>query len=141
MYVDLPLSELRTYESAATDPADWDTFWSDTLSQARRHAVDVVRTQVDTGYVGVDTYDVTFRGFAGDPIRAWLRLPAARSEPFPVVQFHGFQGGRGHPLEPISWTLAGFAHLSVDNRGRARRGSSATRPIPSRAPDPSTPGS
>ena len=115
----MPIEELHSYVADIEEPADWDQFWSRTLDEARGHDIDVVRTRVDTPYVGVETYDVTFRGFGGDPIRAWLRLPAVRSGPLPaVIQYHGYQGGRGHVLDPIPWTLAGFAHLSVDNRGQ-----------------------
>ncbi|MEV0808369.1 acetylxylan esterase [Micromonospora sp. NPDC050200] len=30
---------------------------------------------VDTGLATTDVLDVTFPGFAGQPVRAWLRLP------------------------------------------------------------------
>lgn len=141
MYVDMPLDELRAYAARLDEPADWDRFWADTLEETRRPDVDVVCRRVETVYVGVETYDVTFRGFGGDPIRAWLRLPAGRLEPLPVVvQFHGYQGGRGHVVEPISWTLAGFAHLSVDNRGQGASWQVGATPDPYPGTGPEHPG-
>lgn len=120
MLFDMPIHELRTYRAAVDEPHDLDSFWADTLQRARAVDQDVTRTRVATPYAGVETHDVVFRGFDGDPIRAWFRTPVGRGgEPLPVVvQYHGYQGGRGHVLDPVTWTLAGFAHLSVDNRGQ-----------------------
>ncbi len=45
-------------------------------------------------------HDVTFAGFGGHPVRAWLTLPAQRSGPLPgVVEFIGYGGGRGLPID------------------------------------------
>ena len=54
-------------------------------------------------------------------MRAWLHLPAAalRSGALPgVVQFQGYNGGRGLPHEHVFWASAGYAHLVVDTRGQ-----------------------
>jgi len=119
MLFDLPLDELRTYRPDVAEPDDLDAFWARTLDEARRHDVDVRRTLVDTGLTAVDTYDLEFAGFGGDRVRAWLRLPAHREGPLPVVvQYVGYNGGRGHALELPAWPLAGFAHLMMDNRAQ-----------------------
>jgi cephalosporin-C deacetylase len=119
MIADLTLDQLATYRSAQTAPDDFDAFWAGTLASAASFDVGVRLTEVATGLATVKTYDVTFRGFAGQDVRAWLRLPAHATGPLPaVVQFVGYGGGRGHALENLFWASAGFAHLQMDTRGQ-----------------------
>lgn len=120
MFVDLPEAELREYRSAQVNPADFDAFWGETLAASRATATTGVQLErVDAGLRTLDVYDVTFPGFAGQPIRAWLRMPQGASGPLPtVVQFQGYGGGRGLPTENLLYSSAGFAHLHVDTRGQ-----------------------
>jgi cephalosporin-C deacetylase len=119
MQYDWPLEQLWDYRSAAAAPHDLAEFWRDTLTDPERAAPSFER--VESGLVAVETHDVTFEGFGGDPIRAWLHLPAQplRSGPLPgVVQYQGYNGGRGLAHEHVFWATAGFAHLVVDTRGQ-----------------------
>ncbi len=119
MLTDLPYAELVAYRSSQTQPADFDRFWKQTLDEAAAHDVDVRMHEVPTGLTTITTYDVTFRGFAGQDVRAWLRVPAGAGGPLPtVVQYVGYGGGRGHALESLLWASAGFAHLHMDTRGQ-----------------------
>lgn len=119
MLFDLPLEELRTYSPNVPEPHDFDDFWAQTLQQARSHALEVSAVLIETPYTTIDTYDLSFAGFDGHRVRAWLRVPKNSDRPAGViVQYHGYQGGRGHLLDAISWNQAGYAHLSVDNRGQ-----------------------
>ncbi|MEV7176937.1 acetylxylan esterase [Kitasatospora sp. NPDC093679] len=119
MYTDLPEDQLRSYRSAQTEPADFDAFWRKTLDEARAAGGDTAAVPVPTGLTTVDTFDVTFPGYAGEPVRAWLRLPRGADGPLPaVVQYVGYGGGRGHVLENLVWACAGFAHLQMDSRGQ-----------------------
>jgi cephalosporin-C deacetylase len=102
-----------------TEPADFDDFWAQTLTEARRTPLDVVVERRETRLTAIDVYDVTFRGFGGTPIRAWLRLPRDAREPLAgLVQFFGYGNGRGHALRDLRWAAAGYAHLVVDARGQ-----------------------
>ncbi len=120
MFVDLPEAELREYRSAQADPADFDAFWGETLAESRAAApAGAELVPVDAGLRTVDVWDVTFPGFAGQPIRAWLRAPRGAVGPLPtVVQYQGYGGGRGRPTENLVYSAAGFAHLLVDTRGQ-----------------------
>lgn len=101
------------------EPADFDDFWRDTMAETGRYDLDVRRSLVDTGLDTLSTMDVTFRGFAGHDVHAWLHLPAHRSGRLPlVVEFLGYGSGRGLPQQRTFWATAGFAHLVVDNRGQ-----------------------
>lgn len=116
---DLSPADLSTYRPAVTEPADFDDFWTGTIGAARAAGGEVVVTPVATPLTLVDTYDVTFPGFAGDPVKAWLWVPRGASGPLPtVVEFNGYGGGRGLPHERLSWANAGYAHLFMDTRGQ-----------------------
>lgn len=116
---DLPLAELRVYAPALPEPADFDAYWAATLADARRHDLAASFTPVDSGLAVIDSFDVSFAGFGGTPIRAWLHLPAGRSGPLPaVVEYLGYGGGRGWPHERVLWATAGYAHLLMDTRGQ-----------------------
>jgi cephalosporin-C deacetylase len=117
--IDLTLPELREYRPEIREPADFDAFWADTIAQARSLGGDVRVERVDSPLRTVDVFDVTFPGFAGDPIKAWLLLPAGADGPLPaVVEFNGYGGGRGLPSEHLAWASAGYAHLFMDTRGQ-----------------------
>lgn len=74
---------------------------------------------VQSGLRLTDTWDVTFRGFAGDPVRAWYSRPAGVRPALPaVVEYAGYGRGRGLPHERLTWVNAGYAHLLMDNRGQ-----------------------
>ena len=77
---DLPLPELERYLPELDEPADLDDFWATTLAEARRHdvLVDVART--DAGLRLVDVDDLTFAGFDGQPVRAWVTRPVGSAE-------------------------------------------------------------
>ncbi|MFJ5222711.1 acetylxylan esterase [Streptomyces sp. NPDC088400] len=116
---DLPLDELQRYRPVLDEPADFDAFWQDTLKEAGQAGPVVSERRVDTGLRLVETWDVTFRGFAGEPVRAWYTRPAGVSHSLPaVVEYAGYGRGRGLPHERITWAAAGFAHLLMDNRGQ-----------------------
>ncbi|MDG4758382.1 acetylxylan esterase [Micromonospora sp. WMMD710] len=140
MYTDLAEEQLRGYHSAVRDPGDFDQFWAATLTEARDAGWPVRTEPVATGLAGIDVLDVTFAGFAGQPVRAWLRLPRGASAALPtVVQYAGYGGGRGHPLENLLWASAGFAHLQMDTRGQGSGWSRGDTPDPGAA-GPEAPG-
>jgi cephalosporin-C deacetylase len=62
--------------------------------------------------------DLTFSGFGGDPVRAWITRPPG-DDPLPaVIEFVGYNGGRGLPGERLQWASAGFVHVLMDTRGQ-----------------------
>lgn len=118
-FIDLPLDALRDYRPEVREPADFDAFWSRTLSEARGTGGEASITPWGGPRTAVEIFDVTFPGFNGEPIRAWLLQPRNITEPLPcVVQFLGYNGGRGLPLEHLVWANAGYVHLLMDTRGQ-----------------------
>jgi cephalosporin-C deacetylase len=139
---DLPLDELWRYRRTPSVPTGLDRFWADTLEEARAAAPPPRVEPVETHLRLIDTYDVTYGGFAGQPIRAWLNVPAGAAGPLPtVVEFIGYGGGRGLPHEWLQWAAAGYAHLVMDTRGQGATWRAGDTPDP--GPDgsgPSIPG-
>lgn len=116
---DLPPEELRAYRPEVAEPADFDDFWSRTLAESRALAAPATVQRAESPLSAVTVDDVTFSGFGGDPVRAWLTRPAGATEPLPVVvEFNGYGGGRGLPHEHLAWAAAGYAHLFMDTRGQ-----------------------
>lgn len=119
MLTDLTVPELEAYRSSQTEPRDFDAFWADTLAGSRAVDTNVSVEPVETGLVTVDVYDVTFAGYEGQPVKAWLRVPAGTTGPLPtVVQYVGYGGGRGDAIDNLLWASAGYAHLHMDTRGQ-----------------------
>ncbi|MEV6104272.1 acetylxylan esterase [Streptomyces sp. NPDC051940] len=118
--VDMPLDELERYRPALTDEPDFDAFWRTTLKAARETAGRPTATRIDAGVRAVDTFDVTFPGWAGEPVSGWLVLPRGRTARWCVVEFQGYGVGRGRVHEHLLYAACGIAHLVVDARGHAR---------------------
>lgn len=118
-FIDLPLAQLETYLPERLEPDDFDRFWGDTLTEARSHDLAATFESYDVGLTAQDVYDVTFAGFGGQPIKAWLLVPKQRTGPVPcVVEYLGYGGGRGFPTAYTLVSSAGFAHLIMDTRGQ-----------------------
>jgi cephalosporin-C deacetylase len=116
---DLPLAELRTYLPPRDEPSDFDLFWHTTLAETRQAPLNPIFAPVDVGLATVETFDVTFGGYGGQPIKGWLLLPRARTGRLPcVVEYIGYGGGRGFPTDWLLWASAGYAHLVMDTRGQ-----------------------
>jgi len=123
---DMPLSELTEYKPDRDEPSDFDAFWAATLADARSHELDATFVPYDAGLATVDVEDVTFAGFGGQPIKGWFIAPHdPAASPFAkdgklscVVEFIGYGGGRGLPLDWLPPASAGHAFLVMDTRGQ-----------------------
>lgn len=137
---DLTGAELFAHRSLVAPPAGLDRFWADTLEESRALSWPARLEPVDTGLRLTRTWDVTYGGFGGDPVRAWYHRPADAAGDLPVVvRYQGYGGGRGLPHETRCWVLAGYAVLEVDTRGQGSGHRRGDTPDPAGA-DPSTPG-
>lgn len=138
MFFDLPLEQLKIYLPPREEPEDFDAFWERTLREARAFPLNAVFQPVDYGMRTVETFDVTFNGYGGQPIKGWLLLPKHRSGPLPcVVEYIGYGGGRGFPIDWLVFSSAGYAHLVMDTRGQGSTWRQGDTPDPE--PDGSSP--
>jgi cephalosporin-C deacetylase len=118
-FFDMPLAELTDYLPPRTEPADFDDFWTASLAETNIHPLQAVFSPVDYGLQYIETFDVTFNGYGGQPVKGWLLLPRHHSGPLPcVVEFIGYGGGRGYPTDWLLWSNIGLAHLVMDTRGQ-----------------------
>jgi cephalosporin-C deacetylase len=120
-FFDYPIDRLREYLPPRDEPADFDAFWKQTLEEASAHDVAPDFVPYDASLTGVRVYDTTFAGWGGHPIRAWMLVPAGADGVPCVVQYIGYNGGRGLPIHHLAWPAAGFAALIVDTRGQGAR--------------------
>ena len=131
---DLSPDQLAAYDPQLEAPTDLEAFWERTLGETRSHPLDPVIARAETPFVVVESYDVSWRGFGGDPISGWLHLPAGRvpgDGPLPaVIQYQGYGGGRGLVFENVFWAAAGYAHLVMDTRGQGSGWSTGDTPDP-----------
>ncbi|MDR2566775.1 MAG: acetylxylan esterase [Bifidobacteriaceae bacterium] len=154
MLRDLPLEELRSYQSQTREPDDFDVFWEVALHESRADGGRPVPERVELDLHGVEVFDVTFSGFSGEPVKAWLRLPVSGSgsglvsgsgvpdavrPPACVVQFGGYGGGRSWPLDDLVWPALGFAQFRMDTRGQGATWAPGDTPDP-HGSGPMTPG-
>ncbi len=119
MYFDLPLEQLQTYLPERMEPPDFDEFWSKTLAETRQFPLEARFEAVESELKLIDLYDVTFNGYAGQRIKGWFFHPKGDTGRLPcVVEYIGYGGGRGMPLDWLLWSAAGYAHLVMDTRGQ-----------------------
>ena len=131
---DLSPDELASYDPHLEAPRDLEAFWERTLSETRAHDLEPQLARADSPLVAIESFDVTWRGGDGDPIRGWLHLPVPTlrgDAPLAaVVQYQGYGGGRGLVFENVFWAAAGYAHLVMDTRGQGSGWSTGDTPDP-----------
>lgn len=115
---DLTLAELVEYRPEVDEPADFDAFWAATLAESHVLPPEVGLVAASAPISELIVEDLTFAGFGGDPIKAWVVRPRS-TQPLPVViEFVGYNGGRGLPAEHLRWAASGFVHVVMDTRGQ-----------------------
>ena len=131
MYFDMPLEDLRGYVPARNEPSDFDSFWNTSVSQARARSGEANFEPIDFGHRTIETFDVTFGGFDGQPIKGWFMVPSQRSGRLPcVVEFTSYGAGRAFPADWLLWSSLGYANLVMDTRGQGSEGSPGDTPDP-----------
>lgn len=102
-------------------PDDLDEYWADALAYLERTTpdADFVRDETMSGD-GVDVYDLTYASAGGIRVAAWYTVPAdaAPGDDLPGVLL--IPGYISDPTVAKSWSLRGYAVLSVAPRGKVR---------------------
>jgi cephalosporin-C deacetylase len=119
MYFDLPLDQLQEYKPARAEPTNFDDFWSKTLREARSYPLAADFKPLGTSLKFIETYDVSFRGYGGQLIKGWFLVPTNRSGLLPcIIEYIGYGGGRGDPVDWLLWPNIGYALFVMDTRGQ-----------------------
>ena len=138
---DLTHAELLAYRPEVDEPADFDAFWTGTLEEARAAGGAATLVPAETPITQLIVEDLTFPGFGGEPVSAWVTRPKDADGPLPaVVQYQGYGGGRGLPGDNALWALAGYVHVMVDTRGQGSRWGSGGSTADPHGTGPSVPG-
>lgn len=116
---DLSLADLLAFRLEVEQPDDFDAFWTTTIEEARSAGGEAALAPAVTPVTQLTIEDLTFPGFGGEPVRAWVSRPRGAGGPLPaVVQYQGYNGGRGLPGENVLWALSGYVHVFMDTRGQ-----------------------
>jgi cephalosporin-C deacetylase len=121
MFVDMPLAQLREYRPTIPLPDDFDEFWAGQIATAHTvgAAMGATFRPVPAPLAAIDVYDVTFPGHDAAPIKGWLLMPQRAAAGAPViVEYVGYNGGRGEPLDWLLWASCGLPHVVMDSRGQ-----------------------
>src|SRR5215472_16613839 len=108
---DMTGPELRAHRSDVTPPDDLQEFWAGTLAAARALGGTPTLTPTATPLRLIETFDVTFPGYAGDPIKAWLHRAGWHTRSC---------NGRSPATRTSSWTAAARARIPRPGRRRTR---------------------
>ena len=116
---DLPVEQLEAYRPERAEPADFDAFWEQTRRAAEAHPLGAEITPLRSPLTTLDAFDLRYAGYGGDPIHGWLLCdPQYAGGGTCVIQFIGYGGGRGHPLDHLAWPSVGYATLVIETRGQ-----------------------
>jgi cephalosporin-C deacetylase len=141
-FLSMDLPDLVRYRPERVEPEDFDAFWAKTLTEARDFDVDLELVPTDPGLATIEVADATFRGFGGQPIKAWLLRPTGVDGPLPaVVTYLGYGSGRSLPYDHLLWASAGYANLVMDTRGQGGTFSAGDTPDEVASTGPAYPGS
>jgi cephalosporin-C deacetylase len=115
---DLTLAELVDYRPTVAEPADFDAFWARTLAESRSLGSAPTVERADTPITELIVEDLRFSGFGGERVAGWVTRPRAEGRHPVVIEYVGYNGGRGLPGERVLWALAGYVHVVMDTRGQ-----------------------
>ena len=132
-FFDFPEDQLRTYFGQATLPTDFEEFWRSTLDEQLPLDLAIQLERVEIPITAYEVYDLSFLGYGGARIHAWVRVPLNVDGPHAtVVNYLGYSGSRGYPWRDSHYAQAGYVHITMDSRSQGW----GTRSFGALSPDP-----
>jgi cephalosporin-C deacetylase len=117
---DLPIEQLGTYRGKNPRPADFDSFWDNSLAEMRSIDPNVELVAAEFQAPDVECFLLYFTGVGGARVHAKLLRPKNTSSPHPaVLMFHGYTGDSGDWYDKLGYVAAGFTVAALDCRGQA----------------------
>jgi len=118
--IDMPLAQLRSYQGRNPRPADFDSYWDESLAEMRAIAPEIELRPVDIGSRAADCFDLFFTGVGGARIHAKYLRPRASTGKHPaVVLFHGYNWSSGDWNDKLAWVSQGYSVAALDVRGQS----------------------
>ncbi|RJE88490.1 acetylxylan esterase [Paenibacillus sp. 1011MAR3C5] len=117
-YMEVATRALYDYCPALTKRDDFDSFWQETIAEAKQVPLQSERVELAYPIRGVKVYDISYNGMDDTRIKGWLLLPRVESDKqLPcLIHYHGFAHNRGEPSNFMHWLMMGLAVLSIDCR-------------------------
>ena len=117
---DLPIEELRAYQGKNPRPADFDSFWDNSLVEMRSIDPNVELVAAEFQAPNVECFHLFFTGVDDARVHAKLLRPANAPPPHPaLLLFHGYTGDSGDWFDKLGYVAAGFTVAALDCRGQA----------------------
>ncbi len=116
---DMPYEQLLTYQGTNPRPADFDTYWDNTLAELRATdpAPELIPADFQTSFA--DCFELYYTGLGGARIHAKLLRPKAADAPHPaVLMFHGYSGNAGDWTDKLGYVAQGYTVAAMDCRGQ-----------------------
>lgn len=118
---DLHPADLPGYQGRNPRPADFDTYWDNTLAELAETPAAV---QIEAASIQIPGYrcgHLTFTGLGGARIYAkFIRPEQSHPDGNPgMCCFHGYSGSSGEWLSYLPYAALGFFVLAMDCRGQA----------------------
>jgi len=118
--IDKPLAELRVYSGINPRPADFDTYWDESVRE-----LDTLDSQVELRpndtlpLQNAECFDLWFTGVGGARVHAKYLRPRGLKAPAPaVLVFHGYSGNSGDWSDKLAYVSEGFCVAVLDCRGQ-----------------------
>jgi cephalosporin-C deacetylase len=117
---DKPLPELRNYNGINPRPADFDTYWEESLAELDALDPQIELRRNDTlPLSNAECFDLWFTGVGGARIHAKYVRPRGLTAPAPaVLGFHGYTGNIGDWTDKLAYISEGFCYAGLDCRGQ-----------------------
>jgi cephalosporin-C deacetylase len=117
---DLPIEELRAYRGKNPRPADFDSFWYNSLAEMQSIDPKVELVTAEFQAPNVECFHLFFTGVGDARVHAKLLRPANAPSPHPaLLLFHGYTGDSGDWFDKLGYAAAGFTVAALDCRGQA----------------------
>ncbi len=126
--LDMPLSELKTYQGMNPCPPDMDAFWNRAIEKMEQLGTDFELKMADFQVPHVLCYDMYFTGVKGARIHAKLVRPEKIDQPMPAIcHFHGYSGRSPDFFHLLSYVQSGFVVAALDCRGQGGQSEDTSR--------------
>jgi cephalosporin-C deacetylase len=126
--LDMPLSQLKTYQGMNPCPADIDEFWDRAIKEMEKLGAGFELKKADFQVPHVLCYDMYFTGVGCARIHAKLVRPEKMDQPMPALcYFHGYSERSPDFFHLLSYVQSGFVVAALDCRGQGGESEDTSR--------------
>ena len=117
--LDMPLSQLKTFQGVNPRPDDIDAFWDRSIAEMEALGTGYALEKASFQVPGTECWHLTFTGVKGAKIHCKFVRPEKVEKPMPAVcVFHGYAGRSPEFSALLSYAQAGFIVCAMDCRGQ-----------------------